>query len=652
MDGADNSTTFTDSSACRNGNMTAVGGAKLSTAQSKFGGASLVLNGTSDYAQIPLGTSASCAFGTGDFTIEGWIYITSLAAQNTIFDSRPNSTNGSQIMFSVKTTGVLTLFASNAERINSSAGAITTNTWIHVALCRSNGTTRMFINGTQAGSSFADTISYTVGTVRNARIGASGFFAGGGEYFAGYIDEFRITRAARYVASFTPATAAFPETDSGGANTDPFWGSVALLLHADGSNGSTTFTDSSPYARAITNVGSTTISTTQAKFGGASGFFSGSSHLTVPVDSIVLGTNSFTIEFWLYQTVAGDQNVFDQRQASFSQAAPTIYTTANGSVHYYVSGSARIMSAAGVIPLNTWCHIAVARAVNQTRLFVNGVQVGATWTDTTTYINSRLSIGTYGVNPSGYFNGFLDELRVTNGVCRYNTSSFTPPSAASIEVGPRGAGEDPWYANTSLLLHMDGAAFVDNSFSPKAVTAVGNAAISAAQSRFGGGSGLFDGTGDYYSTPANADAFGFGTGSFTVEGWVYISAFNSASARLCSTASTFSNFSFEVQSNGSLAFWNGSSLTTFGSAGTIVTGQWYHVAFTRDGSSVRAFVNGSQVGTTATISTNMTNTLTVQSPASANAASCACYLDEIRVTKGVARYRSTFSPSTSAFPNP
>ena len=157
-------------------------------------------SGTSgNYLSAP--SNAAFQFSAGDFTVETWIYVNSLAGQNTITDFRPTNTNGAYILFAVKTTGVLIFAVSSADRITSSTGAIVINTWNHVAVSRSGTSTRMFINGVQAGSTYTDTTNYLLSGLR---IGQSSFTSFP-ENFNGYMSNLRIVKGtALYTTNFTP----------------------------------------------------------------------------------------------------------------------------------------------------------------------------------------------------------------------------------------------------------------------------------------------------------------------------------------------------------------------------------------------------------------------------------------------------------------
>ena len=220
---------------------------------------------------------------------------------------------------------------------------------------------------------------------------------------------------------------------------------------------------------------------------------------------------------------------------------------------------------------------------------------------------------------------------------------------------------DPSFANVSLLLHGNGTngstTITDNSPSPKTVTAVGNAQISTAQSKFGGASIAFDGTGDYLTLPSGT-AFQFGTGDFTVEMWVYFS--NAASnqiylldARNASQTTAwafFRNDNINPSFSNKLAWFTGSVVLT----GPLLTtaNTWTHLAVAKQGTSFRFFVNG-VLSDTATDTTDYSVAPTLSYIASRFSASDQLngYIDDLRITKGVARYTGNFTPPASPFPD-
>jgi hypothetical protein len=214
-------------------------------------------------------------------------------------------------------------------------------------------------------------------------------------------------------------------------------------------------------------------------------------------------------------------------------------------------------------------------------------------------------------------------------------------------------------STNSLLLHMDGTngstTFTDSSQNLLSVTANGNAVISSTQSKFGGASGFFDGTGDYLSI-ANTTATDL-SADFTVEAWINVSSFATANVIAGKWGSTQRCWLFSILSATSISFSTGSngtfSLTTTKTTPvTLQVNTWYHVAACRSGTSLRLFVDGVQASTTATDSANCTGTqvTAIGINGDGNISGFFGYIDELRICK-LARYVANFTPPTSAFPN-
>lgn len=199
------------------------GDAKLSTAQKKFGTASLALDGTGDYASCA--SQPDFSYGTGNFCIELWVQLNSTATQQVLVDQRTAGVDVAAYL-DVAAGGAVRFYLNGAFRITTTA-TLSINTWYHIALSRSGTSTKLFINGTQSGVTYTDTSNYLEKPIR---IGANYTAANG---VNGYIDDVRITKGlARYTSNFVAPTTAF----TGDLNT-------VLLLHFDGANNSTTFID-------------------------------------------------------------------------------------------------------------------------------------------------------------------------------------------------------------------------------------------------------------------------------------------------------------------------------------------------------------------------------------------------------------------------
>lgn len=199
-EGLNGGTSFVDSSSFAR-TVTATGSAVTSTAQKKYGAASLALDGNFSCG-LSISPLTGIAVGAGDFTIEAWIYIaTAVATARALVDQ--NATGG--VTFSLDQFHRLRLLLSGISVVVSGSTAITAGAWHHVAACRSGGTTRLFLDGTQDGSA-ADANDYS---------GTSTYFVGGREFarpINGYMDEVRVTKGlALYTGAFTPPGSAFPD---------------------------------------------------------------------------------------------------------------------------------------------------------------------------------------------------------------------------------------------------------------------------------------------------------------------------------------------------------------------------------------------------------------------------------------------------------
>ena len=243
---------------------------------------------------------------------------------------------------------------------------------------------------------------------------------------------------------------------------DVNYASVSLLLHCDGTNGSTTFTDNSPTPKTVTANGVAQISTAQSKWGGASAIFSSGGSLTLASDAAFgFGTGDLTIEAWVYLTsnaASGGSTIADFR-ASVA-GVPWVFFVANtGAGNYiatYLSTTPDVTSGSNYITPNTWTHVALTRASGVWRLFIAGVQVGTETNAIDLGSSKPVTIGNV-VGETGTTSnlpGHLDDLRITKGVARY-TGNFTPPAAAFDDRSPQVSGnvKDSAGANATRTVH-------------------------------------------------------------------------------------------------------------------------------------------------------------------------------------------------------
>ena len=651
--GTNGSQVFTDLSSTPK-TITAYGNAQISTAVKKYGTGAIAFDGTGDYLTVP----AAAGGFSGDFTIEGGFYYNSLSSGYCpIFDAR-NSSSYAGILLYLFSTGIY-LYRANSGLVTTPLPP--TNAWFHFAVTRKNATIYLFINGIQAGTA-TDSGDFPATTIY------LGAFCDLYQYSNAYLDDFRITKGiARYTTNFTPPTYQLP-TDTTGTVIDPLRSSTSLLLRGNGTNGSTSFTDESPNGLTVTVGGNSQISTSVKKYGTGSISFDGTGdYLAIaPSSTFTMGTGDFTIEMWAYQLTAKDCTYFEIRDDVGGANAIGIGARTANTIFAWISGSF-VLTSSSTISLNTWNHIACTRIGTTVTLYCNGVSFGTVTNSTNISCTNASVAGPIDLrdaSSSWKFNGYIDDLRITKGYARY-TANFTPPTYEDPIV--TGTVYDYNYPQVSLLLNGDGTngstVFTDLSSSPKTVTAYDNTQISTSVKKYGTGSIYFDGNGDYLSVAYNA-GFGFGSNNFTIECWAYISSFTPSSGPVFASnwgnPPSYGAWAFGAGNNGGVTLsvnLRNSSAADFqisAPASTVTTSQWYHYAVTRTGSTFYIFVNGVQKAT-GTYSTALDNNSTPillgrQAYNYDNYGSFNGYIDDFRITNGVARYTQNFTPPTAPLP--
>jgi hypothetical protein len=225
---------------------------------------------------------------------------------------------------------------------------------------------------------------------------------------------------------------------------DPNYSSVSLLLHMDGANGSTTFTDNSPSPKTVTANGNAQVSTTQSKFGGASGYFDGAGdYLSIPDSAdFDFGSGNFTIEFWIYFSTTGQTHLICGQADSFLSNGTIPFACSRTATNYIIfeaySGSTNIITlqTTSTVTSSVWYHVAIVRNSNIFKLYLNGIeQQSATSSSALSNSTNPFSIGRLGLYNGFFFSGYIDDFRLTKGIARY-TSNFTPPSQAFPNKAP------------------------------------------------------------------------------------------------------------------------------------------------------------------------------------------------------------------------
>lgn len=624
--GAQNNT-FLDSSTnnftiTRNGNTTQGSFSPYGSNWSNY------FDGTGDYLETP---SSSAAGLTGDWTVEAWVFPTSFAAANGLFDCRSGGT-GFAIYYNLTgfAGGAGSMgYATNSALVAYSAAVINLNAWNHIAVVRSGNTVTGYANGS---SVFTYTETRTNATTTTYQIGVPSAIP------LGYFSNMRVVRGTAIYSGSTITVPTAPLT----AITNTSLLTCQSNRFRDAStnnftitrNGDVKVTNFAPFAP------SAAYSTTT---NGGSGYFDGTGdYLQTPSSSaLAVGTGDFTLECWVYATSApSDIGIYEGRSGGAATDGFTLTAFSSSVIRIYAGGV--VVASSGTNYVGGWVHVAVTRASGTTTLWINGVSQGTSSTSyNCTNTDAVVGGGRYsaGSSVNTYFPGYISNFRIVKGTAVY-TASFTPPSSPVTAI-----------TNTSLLLNATNAAIFDNSMKNDLET-VGNAQISTSVKKFGTGSMAFDGTGDWLQLPSTSE-LSFGTGNFTIEMWMY--AQNLASIpMLFHKGSSGSNGWFCQTSASTLYFGQLDSARYSTWSVSLSNNTWYHIALTRVGSTLNVFINGvSQTAQTVSgADTSNDNT----SPAligviAGGTYALQGYLDDYRITKGVARYTANFTPPTAAFPN-
>ena len=535
---------------------------------------SLIFDGTADY--IATDDSDDWYFGTGDFTIEAWILSNSFAnGYNGILAQWPQSGGHASNSWVMETVGSELDFYTvhGGTNLTTHYGSITldVNRWYHVAVQRSSGTIKSYINGVE---DFSVSNSNDFNNPSSPLTIGGGVVGTGGSW-DGYISNARIVKGS---AVYTPG--------STGGNSTYFDGSgdyLSIAKHSDLEFGSGDFTVE-----------------LWAKY----------TDSTFPGYAAVY-TSHFPIQFYL---VSGRPEVFfsstgDSPGYFGKLNADTAITGYNGST----------------VSTNTFYHYAITRSGNTFRLFINGYQAASSTSSNALGASSSLgvSIGAY-ASGSYVWKGNISNVRVVKGTALY-TSNFTPPTSALTAVSntklltcqnSTGSITDASSSNHSIAANGNASANASGPLPLFTVPTSGLGVVSNTKLlvssndpvNITNGSILFNSNTENLLIADHAD-FAMGSGDWTIDLWFYIIGTPSSNNWFYNLGVDNSDSIqlYYTQSSNQLNFWDvggvGSgqiTLTNFGSE----TGQWYYVRFCRHGNNHYISLNGNTTNTTGSIITS------------------------------------------------
>jgi len=577
--------------------------------------------------------SASWPINSTTWTAEGWFYTNSSSGNVGLFvygDLLVNWYDGTNLNFQYRTSTAGGTWISLLAPYTFRAGV-----WYHIAMVMNVTTLSAYVNGSiTTSSSVASALGLWGGTgVQAVWIGVTDVYPYGSPDYSlnGYVSNFKISNTALYTGtSFTVPSNPLSATSS------------TLLLTCQYSN---SVADASTNTYAVTTVGSTATvslrtpfarndqSTAATVYSGSVSFITGGDYLSWSQPAI--GT-IFTYEFWAYPTATGNNTYYYGVSGNGFLIGynSTTFSAAATSGSWAIAGSANPQ-------LNAWNHIALVRTgtgAGQFVLYLNGVSVGSA-TNATSYVAQT---GYFGGLAGSTQPGYISNPRLTNGLALY-TSTFTPPTA-------------PLTTSTATVLLIPGinAGIIDTTMQNNLVTTPGAQINTTATTvKYGSGSMGFNGSG--YASMTSSTNLTLGSGDFTIEAWVYTTIANQIfGSGIVGTYDGVSNGGWSITINRStggpygIVFIHANTIqqsyTTY-----LSTGTWYHIAVTRASGTLRTFLNGTQVatGTYATADAVLA-TCYIGIQGGVAGTGHYGYIDDLRMTKGVARYVNTFTPPTQA----
>ena len=620
---------------------------------------SVQFDGSNAQNRLAIASTSDFAFGTGDYTLEAWVFPKSLANSasqgNYIVDFRSSGndsygTGGLYMYIGVNGSGdgVLVPYSGNAVT------GITLNEWNHVAVARESGTERTFINGVLKGSN-SNTSNHSSNAI--ASIGCRYAQTLGTSHWAtldGFLSNLRVVKGtAVYTSAFTPSTSPLTAVTN-----------TKLLTCCSNrfKDKSTSAHRVAPNASGVNHMTSTILPKVQpfspfapsssysAATKGGSGFFDQTSDCYFDVSDATdfdFGTGDYTVEMWVYPTTTFIVNW----AMAFNTIGVNQYwawtdgggTESAAGLSSYPSGN--YSGSFDHMPNRfSWSHIVFQNTSGTENWYINGVRVyNATNNPSFSASATGVRVGLSPAYASQFFyGGYISDVRVLKGSNAYsNASTLTVPTAPLGSV-----------TNTKLLTNFTNAAMFDQSGKTNVET-VGNAQLDTSVKKFGTASAEFDGSGDILTMPQST-FIPFASEDWTVECFVRMNSVSGGYQCIFHASNGLQFMVYQDQLFLNINDTDDSSgylIQAWGTDGQIAAADtWYHVAAYRVGSAFYTSVNGfvSSMGSSSGVIANP-----VQFPCEISWVYYPFdgYIDEFRITRKARYGSSNFTAPTKKFPN-
>ena len=387
-------------------------------------GGSAFFDGNGDYLTMPSSNNYNC--GTGDFTMEAWVYLPAdpaVSYPNIVSSTNWNTGTGG-VGLRYGNTGRAGKFTFHWYNVGDpfleSSSTFPINCWHHVALTRSGNNFTLWVNGTsQATGTNSGTVDWNLSS-GGMKIGG-GNWDGLQSYYNGYICDLRLVKGtAVYTSTFTPPTAPLSSITN-----------TTFLMNSTNAGIVDAARKANFYA-----PGDAKVSTSTVKFDKSIYLDGTGDYLYIPTTesykNVLFGTGDFTVETWVnFAALGSNRAIIDAWVSGQSASWQLYYSQTSGKIIWYV-GSTAVCTSSTTPSTNTWYHVAVARSGTTIKLFINGTAEATTNSHSTNYnYLAPLAVGVQYSTLTNYLNGYVEDVRITNGYARY-TANFTAPTGSFL----------------------------------------------------------------------------------------------------------------------------------------------------------------------------------------------------------------------------
>ena len=648
---------MTDESPAAHGTATVTGASKITTSQFKFGASSLLCGAA--ISTIDFTYSANWNFGSSAFTVECFIYPSALSGNQYIVCQWANA--GTNLGWALILAAAVPTFNISTTSTNTitvaSGGTVTTGAWQHVAVDYDGVKYRLYLNGAMVGSSTTPQTINASTLILNVGSNNIGNFT----FSNSEIDELRITKGvARYASdgvvwtSRSITTQAATISDSALSSVGTYVGSISLSAdptHANWTDIILEIKASATTPPAFVNSGSMTSVLAAPSGTPALPVSRTNGNLLIAYCRSAGATSANTLSVsagWTigYATRQGNPrpSIVTYCYVTGSETAPT-FTSSIGNDNF----EAQVLQYTGAIGSSPFGNNAVGWHDGATG-FDGGLNAPMRCPSMTSAFANSTALNIALINPSANAEPSTP-----------TSSSFAVPTAAF----PRVQCPDPHFGQVVLLMGYEGAngstgapGMTDESPSVHGnANVVGAAQISTTQEKFGASSLSLNGTNSQINFAYSND-WNLGAGPFTIECWIYPTTI-SGTQFIVGPWQAAPNLGWTLVINGPniefhLSTTGSDNLAPVINLSSITANTWYSVAVDYDGIKYRMYVNGTTVSTSATTHTiyNPSLAIGIGANSSGNGSFLAGYIDELRITKGFARYASDsgYTVPASAFP--